>query len=67
MTDEYRTDSQRLEQQLVKAYEAYRNYIDSNPYPSSEDEWADHDRYRDAVSEASTAWGRYCSDNKHLR
>lgn len=70
MGNDYRIESQRLEQDFADAYAAYRKHIESTPYPSNEDDWAEHDRYRNAVTAvtaASAAWGRYCFDNQHLR
>lgn len=67
MSDEYRNEAKRLEEAFADAYEAYRNHISSTSYPANEDEWAEHDRHRDRVSQASAEWGRYCSDNKHMR
>ncbi len=67
MGSDYRIESQRLEQDFADAYTAYRKHIESTPCPSNEDDWAEHDRYRNAVTAASAAWGRYCFDNQHLR
>lgn len=67
MTSPYRDEAERLEQAFADAYQAYRNHISSTPYPATVDEWAEHDQYRDRVSKASAEWGKYCSDNKHLR
>ncbi len=67
MNSDYWTQASRLEQQFADAYHAYRKHIESTPYPSDEEEWAEHDRYRNAVSETSAAWGKYCPDNRPLR
>jgi hypothetical protein len=67
MSSQYRSEAERLEQAFADAYQAYRNHINSTPYPATQEEWAEHDRYRDRVSQASAEWGQYCSDNKHLR
>lgn len=67
MSSHYRDEAARLEQAFADAYEAYRNHMSSTPYPATLEEWAEHDRYRERVSQASAAWGQYCSDNKHLR
>lgn len=66
MNESYRDEAARLEQQFADAYKAFRKHLETNPYPSTEDEWAEHDRYRDAISQASAAWGRY-SDYVDLR
>lgn len=63
----YLAESRRLEQQLADAYNAYRRYFESVPYPSTNEEWDQLDRYRDAITRASKEWGDYCLDNKHLR
>ncbi|WP_397448192.1 hypothetical protein [Pseudomonas sp. NA-150] len=67
MSGEYRAESKRLEQKLADAYGAFRKHLESTPYPSSSEDWAEHDRYRDALINASREWGDYTSGNKHLR
>ncbi len=67
MGSDYHAESKRLEQKLAQAYRAFRNHLESTPYPSSEEEWDEHDRYRNAVTAASKAWDHYASSNKHLR
>jgi len=63
MGSDYQIESQRLVQHFADAYVAYRKHIESTPYPSIEDDWAEHDRYCNPVTAASAAWGRYCFDN----
>jgi len=67
MDSEYLVESARLEQQLADAYRAYRHYFETVPYPSTEEEWAELDALRDAITQASEEWGDYCLNNKHLR
>ncbi|WP_426153460.1 hypothetical protein [Pseudomonas sp. DC3000-4b1] len=67
MSDAYRSEAQRLEQAFADAYAAYRKHLETTSYPASEEDWAEHDRYQEAVSAASTAWGDFCINNRHLR
>lgn len=60
MRSDYWAEAQRLEQEFADAYTTHRKPIESTPYPFSEDDWEEYDRYRNAVSEASAAWGSSC-------
>ncbi|MBD8495670.1 hypothetical protein IFR09_10735 [Pseudomonas syringae] len=61
MAHRERAEVERLEQRLADAYAAYRKHFDSAPYPASEQEWAELNRYRKAVSQASAALDTYCA------